>query len=140
MRYWSCENTVSLSGSVASFFVSRVDTQGDKALGANGSTAALALRGKIAIANAKSMYRRFREIFHGDEFSSLRQKGARVQRPLWASTGTKNRAYSGVLYVEELVGPDTVNTIRRIRWRRFAITDAFAATRCLRKWLRRKAG
>ena len=97
--------------SVASFFVSRVDTQVDKALDAIGSPAALALRGKIAIANAKAMYRRFREIFHGDEFGSLRQKGARAQRPLWASTGTKNPAYSDVRYVEELIGPDTVNTI-----------------------------
>ena len=97
--------------SVASFFVSRVDTQVDKALDAIGSPEALALRGKIAIANAKAMYRRFREIFQGDEFISLRQKGAWVQRPLRASTGTKNPAYSDVLYVEELIGPDTVNTL-----------------------------
>ncbi len=97
--------------SVASFFVSRVDTQVDKALDAIGSPEALALRGKIAIANAKAMYRRFREIFQADEFASLKQKGARVQRPLWASTGTKNPSYSDVLYVEELIGPDTVNTI-----------------------------
>ena len=96
--------------SVASFFVSRVDTQVDKALDAIGSSEALALRGKIAIANAKAMYGRFREIFAGDEFTPLRQKGARVQRPLWASTGTKNTAYSDVLYIEELIGPDTVNT------------------------------
>jgi transaldolase len=97
--------------SVASFFVSRVDTQVDKALDGIGSPEALALRGKIAIANAKAMYVRFREIFQGDEFISLRQKGAREQRPLWASTGTKNPAYSDVLYVEELIGPDTVNTL-----------------------------
>jgi transaldolase len=97
--------------SVASFFVSRVDTQVDKTLAVIGSPEALALRGKIAIANAKAMYRRFREIFQGEEFVSLHQKGARVQRPLWASTGTKNSAYSDVLYVEELIGPDTVNTI-----------------------------
>jgi transaldolase len=68
--------------SLASFFVSRVDTQVDKALSAIGSPEALALRGKIAIANAKAMYRRFREIFQGEEFVSLYQKGARVQRPL----------------------------------------------------------
>src|SRR5216683_2779351 len=67
--------------SVASFFVSRVDSKVDKELDAIGSPEALALRGKIAIANAKAMYRRFREIFQGDEFTSLRQKGARVQRP-----------------------------------------------------------
>jgi len=97
--------------SVASFFVSRVDTQVDKALDAIGSPEALALRGKIAIANAKAMYHRFREIFQGDPFTTTRQKGARVQRPLWASTGTKNPAYSDVLYVEELIGPDTVNTL-----------------------------
>lgn len=83
----------------------------DKALETIGSPDALALRGKIAIANAKAMYRRFREIFQGDPFIAMRQKGARVQRPLWASTGTKNPAYSDVLYVEELIGPDTVNTL-----------------------------
>ena len=97
--------------SVASFFVSRVDTAVDKALDAIGSPQALTLRGKIAIANAKVVYRRFQEIFTGDEFASLRRRGARVQRPLWASTSTKNRAYSDVLYVEELIGPDTVNTL-----------------------------
>ena len=97
--------------SVASFFVSRVDTQVDKALAAIGSPEALVLRGKIAIANAKAMYQRFRHIFSGDEFAALRRRGARVQRPLWASTGTKNPAYSDVLYVEELIGPETVNTI-----------------------------
>jgi transaldolase len=97
--------------SVASFFVSRVDTQVDKALDAMGSPQALALRGKIAIANAKAMYQRFRQIFAADEFERLRRRGARVQRPLWASTGTKNPTYSDVLYVEELIGPDTVNTL-----------------------------
>ena len=97
--------------SVASFFVSRVDTQVDKALDAIGSPQALALRGNIAIANAKAMYRRFKEIFDGEEFAALRRRGARVQRPLWASTGTKNPRYSDVLYVEELIGPDTVNTL-----------------------------
>ena len=97
--------------SVASFFVSRVDTQVDKALAAIGSPEALALRGKIAIANAKAMYRRFRDIFSGEGFVSLGRRGARVQRPLWASTGTKNPAYRDVLYLEELIGPDTVNTV-----------------------------
>jgi len=97
--------------SVASFFVSRVDTQVDKALDAIGSAEASALRGKIAIANAKAMYRRFGEIFGGAGFEALRRRGARVQRPLWASTGTKDPAYSDVLYVEELIGPDTVNTL-----------------------------
>jgi transaldolase len=97
--------------SVASFFVSRVDTQVDKALEANGSSEALALGGRIAIANARLVYRRFGEIFHGDTFSTLRNRGARVQRPLWASTSTKNPHYRDVLYVEELIGPETVNTL-----------------------------
>lgn len=97
--------------SVASFFVSRVDAAVDRALEKIGSREALDLRGKVAITNAKRVYRRFREIFYGKHFSSLREKGARVQRPLWASTGTKNPDYSDVLYVEELIGADTVNTL-----------------------------
>jgi transaldolase len=97
--------------SVASFFVSRVDTQVDRALDGVGSPEALALRGKIAIANAKKVYRRFREIFHGEDFSKLAQRGSHVQRPLWASTSTKNPDYRDVLYVEELIGPETVNTL-----------------------------
>jgi transaldolase len=105
-----CQSPQSVA-SVASFFVSRVDTQVDRALAAIGSPEAMALRGRIAIANAKTMYRRFREIFRGDEFAALLRHGARVQRPLWASTGTKNPAYSDVLYVEELIGPETVNTM-----------------------------
>ncbi|TMA08352.1 MAG: bifunctional transaldolase/phosoglucose isomerase [Deltaproteobacteria bacterium] len=97
--------------SVASFFVSRVDTLVDRALEAIATPEALALRGRIAIANSKVVYRRFRELFYGDAFSSLRKRGARVQRPLWASTGTKNPIYSDVRYVEELIGADTVNTL-----------------------------
>ena len=97
--------------SVASFFVSRVDGIVDPLLEKNGSPAALALRGKIAIANAKLAYQRFRETFHGEAFADLRRKGAQVQRPLWGSTGTKNPAYSDVLYLEQLIGPDTVNTV-----------------------------
>jgi transaldolase/glucose-6-phosphate isomerase len=97
--------------SVASFFVSRVDTMVDKALEASGNPEAQALAGKIAIANSKIVYRRFQEIFHGEGFASLRQRGARVQRPLWASTSTKNPAYSDILYVENLIGPETVNTM-----------------------------
>ena len=97
--------------SVASFFVSRVDTMVDKALEETGNPEAKALEGKIAIANSKVVYRRFLEIFHGEGFAALRQRGARVQRPLWASTGTKNPAYSDVLYVENLIGPETVNTL-----------------------------
>ncbi|HEX2385287.1 MAG TPA: bifunctional transaldolase/phosoglucose isomerase [Candidatus Binatia bacterium] len=97
--------------SVASFFVSRVDTLVDKDLEKIGTPAALALRGKIAIANSKAVYRRFEEIFHGEGFAQLRSRGGRVQRPLWASTGTKNPEYSDVLYVENLIGAETVNTL-----------------------------
>jgi transaldolase/glucose-6-phosphate isomerase len=105
--------------SVASFFVSRVDTEVDKrldALIATGVTAARrqeleALRGKAAVANARIAYQRFLRTFAGARFQALKQRGARIQRPLWASTGTKNPAYSDVKYVEELIGPDTVNTM-----------------------------
>jgi transaldolase / glucose-6-phosphate isomerase len=94
--------------SVASFFVSRIDAQADKQLEAKGETA---LMGKIAIANAKMAYQLFKQIFTSERFMKLRDKGARVQRPLWASTGTKSPKYSDVLYIESLIGPDTVNTI-----------------------------
>ncbi|HEU4340243.1 MAG TPA: bifunctional transaldolase/phosoglucose isomerase, partial [Candidatus Binatia bacterium] len=82
-----------------------------RALESLGTPEARALLGKIAIANSKIVYQRFREIFHGEGFVALRQRGARVQRPLWASTGTKNPAYSDILYVENLIGADTVNTL-----------------------------
>jgi transaldolase/glucose-6-phosphate isomerase len=97
--------------SVASFFVSRVDTAADRALESLSTPPAQSLLGKIAVANSKLVYNRFREIFHGEGFAQLRQRGARVQRPLWASTGTKNPKYSDVLYVENLIGADTVNTL-----------------------------
>ena len=97
--------------SVASVFVSRVDGVADRLLEAIGSPEALSLRGRIAIANAKRIYRRFREIFDGEAFAALKRRGARVQRPLWASTGTKNPSYSDVLYLEALIGPDTITTI-----------------------------
>ncbi|MEO1767123.1 transaldolase [Thiobacter aerophilum] len=97
--------------SVASIFLSRVDTLVDKRLEAIGSDEALALRGKSAVAMAKVAYGRYKEIFHGAEFASLRAAGARPQYPLWASTGTKNPAYSDVLYVEPLIGPETINTL-----------------------------
>jgi transaldolase len=105
-----CERPERVS-SVASFFVSRVDTHVDRALEEIGTNEVQALQGKIAIANAKIAYQRFREIFYGDPFSAQRRRGARVQRPLWASTSTKNPRYSDVLYGEELIGPDTVNTM-----------------------------
>ncbi len=94
--------------SVASFFVSRVDSEVDKRLEAIGRAD---LQGTAAVANARAAYRRFEEIFRGDRFAALRDAGAPVQRPLWASTGVKNPAYSETKYVEELVGPDTVNTM-----------------------------
>lgn len=97
--------------SVASFFVSRVDTYTDRELERIGTEEALALRGKAAVANTKLAYRRFRKVFFGGEFAAQQQRGAHVQRPLWGSTSTKNPAYSDVLYVEELIGPDTINTI-----------------------------
>jgi transaldolase len=97
--------------SVASFFVSRVDTKIDAALAAIGTDEALGLRGRSAIANSRLAYRRFLELFHGPRFASLADRSAQVQRPLWASTSTKNPDYLDVLYVEELVGPETVNTM-----------------------------
>jgi transaldolase len=92
--------------SVASFFVSRVDTEVDKRLGSND-----ALKGKAAIANAKLAYALFQKEFSSARWKALAAKGGNVQRPLWASTSTKNPAYRDVLYVEELIGPDTVNTM-----------------------------
>jgi len=97
--------------SVASFFVSRVDTKVDTQLEAIGTPQALALRGRAAVANAKLAYRRFGELFGADSFTSLASRGAKVQRPLWASTSTKNPDYRDVIYVEELIGPNTVNTL-----------------------------
>lgn len=92
--------------SVASFFVSRVDTAVDRQL-PNDSP----IRGKAAVANSKLAYERFQAIFSGDRWQALVKAGARPQRVLWASTGTKNPAYSDVMYIEELVGPQTVNTM-----------------------------
>jgi transaldolase len=107
------------SNSVASFFVSRVDTAVDKLLeekiaGAGSEQEKERLRGLLgqaAIANAKLAYERFVEVFGSERFARLKAKGAKVQRPLWASTGTKNPAYSDTMYVDNLIGPDTVNTM-----------------------------
>jgi transaldolase len=95
--------------SVASFFVSRVDTKVDKALDEHGGPADL--KGKAAIANAKIAYEEFRRIFSGERWEALAAKGANVQRPLWASTSTKNPDYPDTMYVDALIGPDTVNTM-----------------------------
>jgi transaldolase len=104
--------------SVASFFVSRVDTEIDKRLDALIAKAPPAekerlqlLKGRAAIANAKLAYKLFRQKFSGPRWEALTKQGARVQRPLWASTSTKNPAYRDVMYVEELIGPDTVDTM-----------------------------
>jgi transaldolase/glucose-6-phosphate isomerase len=94
--------------SVASFFVSRVDTEVDKRLAASGHEE---LRGIAAIANARAAYQRFKEMFRGERFAALRGAGAPVQRPLWASTGVKDPLYPETKYVDSLVGPDTVNTM-----------------------------
>ncbi|CAN5479107.1 hypothetical protein BH23CHL10_BH23CHL10_15800 [soil metagenome] len=102
---------VSRVASVASFFVSRVDTKVDKMLDERGTRAALEARGKAAIANAKLAYEAFGQIFGGQEFADLRGAGARVQRCLWASTSTKNPDFRDVLYVEDLIGPETVDTM-----------------------------
>ena len=97
--------------SVASFFVSRVDTEVDRRLDAIGTSDALALRGKAALAQAKLAYRLFRDHVSGPRWEALAARGARVQRPLWASTSTKNPAYPDTLYVDGLIGSDTVNTL-----------------------------
>src|SRR5919199_1754137 len=95
--------------SVASFFVSRVDTEADKRLGEAGAPDEL--KGKLAVANAKLAYQRYKELFSGSRWDALAGKGARAQRCLWASTSTKNPEYRDVVYVEELIGPETVNTM-----------------------------
>jgi transaldolase len=97
--------------SVASFFVSRVDTEADKRLEAIGTEQALALRGRLAIANAKLAYQSYKRIFAGERWERLAAAGATKQRCLWASTSTKNPEYRDVMYVEELIGPETVNTM-----------------------------
>jgi transaldolase len=97
--------------SVASFFVSRVDTEADKRLETLGTPEALALRGKLAIANAKLAYQYYEEAFASERWQRLAGEGATRQRCLWASTSTKNPEYRDVLYVEELIGPETVNTM-----------------------------
>jgi transaldolase len=130
------DKAVDRLASVASFFVSRIDTLADKQL----SDAAQAggdpqrfeelndLQGKIAIANAQVAYEKFKEIFSGERWSALKDKGARPQRPLWASTSTKNPKYRDVIYVEELIGPDTVNTMPMETIKAFADHGVVART------------
>src|SRR5579864_9104849 len=110
---------ISQIASVASFFVSRIDTAVDKLLDEKIAQAndpdekarLNALKGKVAVANAKLAYQRYKRLFAGERWKALAAKGAKTQRLLWASTGTKNKAYSDVLYVDELIGPDTINTM-----------------------------
>lgn len=96
---------------VASFFISRVDTEVDRRLDAIGTPEALSLRGKAAVSQARLAYRLFRDVFSGATWSALETRGGRVQRPLWASTSTKNPSYPDTLYVDQLIGPDSVNTL-----------------------------
>lgn len=102
---------VSSVHSVASFFISRVDTEVDRRLDAIGTDRANLLRGRAAIAQARVAYEMFTERFSGERWERLATAGARVQRPLWASTSTKDAAYPDTLYVDGLIGPDTVNTL-----------------------------
>lgn len=112
--------------SVASFFVSRVDTEADRRLDAVGGHDKL--KGRLAIANAKLAYEHYREVFAGERWEYLASKGARTQRCLWASTSTKNPAYRDVLYVEGLIGPDTVDTMPDETIRAFQDHGAVALT------------
>jgi transaldolase len=102
---------ISAIHSVASFFVSRVDTEIDKRLEKIGTVAAKALKGKAAVANARLAYQAYEEVFGSDRWAELEKSGANRQRPLWASTGVKDPAYPDTLYVTELVAPNTVNTM-----------------------------
>lgn len=106
--------------SVASFFISRVDSEVDNRLAALETDEALALRGKAAVAQGKLAYGMFTEAFSGPRWEALAVRGARVQRPLWASTSTKNPAYPDTLYVDELIGPHTVNTLPEATLEAFA--------------------
>jgi len=118
----------STAHSVASFFVSRVDTEVDRRLDAIGTAEALDLRGRAAIAQAKLAYQLFREQFSGERWQRLADLGARPQRPLWASTSTKNPAYPDTRYVDELIGPDTVNTLPEITIAAFSDHGTLART------------
>ena len=114
---WGLEDYSEVGGnlrevaSVASFFVSRVDTEVDRRLERRGDPRSLSLRGKAAVANARAAYGEFLSVFSGERWDRLAARGARIQRPLWASTSTKNPAYPDTLYVDTLVSPHTVNTL-----------------------------
>ncbi|MEO7429561.1 MAG: transaldolase [Acidimicrobiales bacterium] len=107
----ACDKNLAQVHSVASFFVSRVDTEVDRRLEAIGTDEALGLRGRAALAQAKLAYQLFRRRFQGPRWEALAARGAQPQRPLWASTSTKNPAYADTRYVDGLIGPDTINTL-----------------------------
>ena len=114
--------------SVASFFISRVDSEVDKRLDAHGAPGALDLRGKAAIAQAKLAYHMFDKTFSDDAWLSLAKLGAQVQRPLWASTSTKNPSYPDTMYVDELIGPHSVNTLPDATMEAFSDHGSIAET------------
>lgn len=122
------DGDLSQLSSVASFFISRVDTEVDRRLEAIGSTEALDLRGTIAVAQAHAAYDLFRQKFDSDRWQALAARGAQVQRPLWASTSTKNPDYPKTKYVDELIGPDTVNTMPDGTLNDFEATGTVART------------
>ena len=119
---------VSNIASVASFFISRVDNEIDKRLDALGTPPALALRGTAAVNQARLAYAAFQKTFSGPRWDALAKAGATVQRPLWASTSTKNPAYPDTLYVDQLIGPDTVNTLQDATLEAFADHGTLART------------
>ena len=119
---------VSGISSVASFFISRVDNEVDKLLDANGSPEALSLKGKAAINQARLAYQMFTSMFSDDRWNELERAGAQVQRPLWASTSTKNPTYPDTLYVDQLIGPRTVNTLPEPTLQAFADHGRVART------------
>ncbi|MGI9119020.1 MAG: transaldolase [Acidimicrobiales bacterium] len=114
--------------SVASFFVSRVDVEVDRRLDAIGSPEALELRGRAAVAQARLAYRSFRKVFSGERWEAMAARGAHLQRPLWASTSTKNPTYADTLYIDTLIGPDTVNTMTAATLEAFDDHGSLAAT------------
>lgn len=126
--------------SVASFFISRVDNEIDALLNTNGIEEALSLRGTTAISQARLAYQSFQKTFSGPRWEALQGHGAQVQRPLWASTSTKNPTYSDTLYVDQLIGPMTVNTIPEATLEAFAHHGTVERTidleieECLQRW------
>lgn len=112
-RFLDKGGDLSRMASVASVFVSRVDTAIDKMLDGMGTEKAGSLKGKAAVSNSKLIFKKYQEIFSGSDFQELKDKGARVQRVLWGSTGTKDPSYSDIKYVTELIGNPTVNTVPR---------------------------